>query len=87
MPAMQEPEHGRARVVSQDGDRPDAQEEAADLCPVECIHRVPAQQLDRLEHALTLCEREDAATLADRYGSQWLPSAAGSCMAGRQARI
>ena len=63
---MQEQEYGRARVVNQQGNTSDAQDEAMNLCPVECIHKVPAQQLGRLEHALTLCEREDAATLADR---------------------
>ena len=64
----QEPEHGRARVLPQTADPPDLLEEAVDVCPVACIHSVSASDLGLLELALSMCEREDVATLADRSG-------------------
>ena len=54
-------------MTAQHGDPPETLAEALDVCPVSCIHTVESRpQLEALEHALTLCEREDVATLADR---------------------
>jgi ferredoxin len=33
-----EPDHGRSRVVRQDGDSEDVIQEAIDTCPVDCIY-------------------------------------------------
>ncbi|MEM7770833.1 MAG: ferredoxin [Cyanobacteria bacterium P01_E01_bin.6] len=44
-----EPEHGRSRVVRQDGDIEDVIQEAIDTCPVDCIHWVDYTELKTLE--------------------------------------
>jgi ferredoxin len=44
-----EPNHGRSRVVRQDGDPVELIEEAMDTCPVNCIHWVEYQELKALE--------------------------------------
>jgi ferredoxin len=44
-----EPDYGRSRVVSQDGDSEDLVQEAMDCCPVDCIHRVDYTQIPLLE--------------------------------------
>lgn len=44
-----EPDHGRARVVNQDGDPEDVIQEAMDTCPVNCIHWVEYEELKELE--------------------------------------
>ncbi|MGB3494874.1 MAG: ferredoxin [Elainellaceae cyanobacterium] len=44
-----EPEHGRSRVVRQDGDSEDLIQEAMDTCPVDCIHWVDYTELKNLE--------------------------------------
>ncbi|NET49562.1 MAG: ferredoxin [Merismopedia sp. SIO2A8] len=44
-----EPEHGRSRVLQQDGDSEDVIQEAIDTCPVDCIHWVDYTQLKQLE--------------------------------------
>lgn len=44
-----EPEHGRSRVVRQDGDSEDLIQEAIDTCPVDCIHWVDYTELKTLE--------------------------------------
>ena len=49
-----EPEHGRARAISQDGDPEDVIQEAIDTCPVDCIHWVDYTELKQLER-----ERQD----------------------------
>ncbi|MEB3211962.1 MAG: ferredoxin [Leptolyngbyaceae bacterium] len=44
-----EPEHGRSRVVRQDGDSEELIQEAIDTCPVDCIHWVDYTNLKTLE--------------------------------------
>ncbi len=44
-----EPEHGRSRVVRQDGDSEEIIQEAIDTCPVDCIHWVDYTELKNLE--------------------------------------
>jgi ferredoxin len=44
-----EPQHGRARVVRQDGDVDDTIQEAIDTCPVNCIQWVDYTELKKLE--------------------------------------
>lgn len=44
-----EPDHGRSRVVRQDGDPEDLIQEAIDTCPVDCIHWVDYTELKDLE--------------------------------------
>ncbi|MEM6500287.1 MAG: ferredoxin [Cyanobacteria bacterium P01_C01_bin.89] len=44
-----EPDHGRARVICQDGDSEDIVQEAIDTCPVDCIHWVDFTELKHLE--------------------------------------
>ncbi|MGB3238739.1 MAG: ferredoxin [Geitlerinemataceae cyanobacterium] len=44
-----EPDYGRSRVFNQDGDSEYLIQEAIDTCPVDCIHWVNYQKLDRLE--------------------------------------
>jgi ferredoxin len=44
-----EPNHGRSRVVRQDGDDEELIQEAIDTCPVDCIHWVDYTELQRLE--------------------------------------
>lgn len=44
-----EPEHGRSRVFSQNGDDEAVIQEAIDTCPVDCIHWVPYEELKQLE--------------------------------------
>jgi len=42
-------EHGRARVYQQWKDRPKTIQTAIETCPVDCIHYVPFEELERLE--------------------------------------
>lgn len=42
-------EHGRARVFQQWKDRPRTIQTAIETCPVDCIHYVPFEELERLE--------------------------------------
>ncbi|NEP61572.1 MAG: ferredoxin [Symploca sp. SIO2G7] len=44
-----EPEHGRARVIRQDGDPEELIEEAIDSCPVDCIHWLDYTELEKRE--------------------------------------
>ena len=44
-----EPDHGRARVIRQDGDSESLVQEAMDTCPVNCIHWVDYTKLKQLE--------------------------------------
>lgn len=44
-----EPDYGRSRVIRQDGDSEDLIQEAIDTCPVDCIHWVSYQELQKLE--------------------------------------
>lgn len=44
-----EDEHGRARVFQQWKDRPTTIQTAIETCPVDCIHYVPFEELERLE--------------------------------------
>lgn len=44
-----EPDYGRSRVISQDGDPEDIMQEAIDTCPVDCIHWVDYTELKQLE--------------------------------------
>ncbi|MEM9091140.1 MAG: ferredoxin [Cyanobacteria bacterium P01_F01_bin.53] len=46
-----EPDYGRARVISQNGDSDELIQEAMDTCPVDCIHRVDYTELRQLERA------------------------------------
>ncbi len=41
--------HGRARVFQQWKDRPTIVQTAIETCPVDCIHYVPFEELERLE--------------------------------------
>ena len=43
---------GRARVIRQNGDTLEVVQEAIDTCPVECMHWVDFEDLDRLEASL-----------------------------------
>ena len=43
---------GRARVVRQNGDDLEIIQEAIDTCPVDCMHWVDFEDLDRLESSL-----------------------------------
>ena len=44
-----EPDHGRSRVIRQDGDPEEIIQEAIDTCPVDCIHWVDSTELKQLE--------------------------------------
>lgn len=44
-----EPDHGRSRVIRQDGDSEDLIQEAIDTCPVDCIHWLDYTELKRSE--------------------------------------
>ena len=44
-----EPDHGRSRVIRQDGDTEEIIQEAIDTCPVDCIHWVDYTELKKLE--------------------------------------
>jgi ferredoxin len=44
-----EPDHGRSRVIRQDGDSEDLIQEAIETCPVDCIHWVSYSDLTVLE--------------------------------------
>ena len=44
--------YGRARVIRQNGDNLDVVQEAMDTCPVDCMHWVDFEDLDRLEASL-----------------------------------
>ncbi|MCJ1423031.1 hypothetical protein MMC29_000912 [Sticta canariensis] len=63
---LPEEDYGRARVMRQWGDDADAISEAIDLCPVDCIHYVPRDQLALLEFVMKSCKREDIAIVARR---------------------
>ncbi len=43
---------GRARAIRQDGDNLEVVQEAMDTCPVDCMHWVDFEDLDRLEASL-----------------------------------
>ena len=43
---------GRSRVVRQNGDNLDIVQEAIDTCPVDCIHWVDFEDLDKLDASL-----------------------------------
>ena len=43
---------GRCRVIRQNGDDVDIVQEAIDTCPVDCIHWVDFEDLDKLEKSL-----------------------------------
>ena len=49
-----EPVMGRARVFRQDGDTNEVIQEAIDTCPVNCIHWVPFEELDKLRVQLEI---------------------------------
>ena len=44
--------YGRARVIRQNGDDLEVVQEAMDTCPVDCMHWVDFEDLDRLEASL-----------------------------------
>jgi ferredoxin len=44
-----EPNHGRARAISQNSDSESLIQEAMDTCPVDCIHWVDFTELKQLE--------------------------------------
>ncbi|MBD2777547.1 ferredoxin [Iningainema tapete] len=44
-----EPDYGRSRVMSQEGDAEEVIQEAIDTCPVDCIHWVDYTELKKLE--------------------------------------
>ena len=48
---MMEDEYGRARVMMQYGDDEQTIEEAISVCPIDCIHYVPFDELIELEKA------------------------------------
>ncbi len=45
-------DYGRARVIHQNGDNLETVQEAMDTCPVDCMHWVDFEDLDRLEASL-----------------------------------
>ena len=45
-------DYGRARVIRQNGDDIEVVQEAMDTCPVDCMHWVDFEDLDRLEASL-----------------------------------
>ena len=45
-------DYGRARVMRQNGDDIEVVKEAIDTCPVDCMHWVDFEDLDRLEASL-----------------------------------
>ena len=45
-------DYGRARVLRQNGDKLEVVQEAMDTCPVDCMHWVDFEDLDRLEASL-----------------------------------
>ena len=45
-------DYGRARVMRQNGDNLEVVQEAMDTCPVDCMHWVDFEDLDRLEASL-----------------------------------
>ncbi len=45
-------DYGRARVIRQNGDNLEVVQEAMDTCPVDCMHWVDFEDLDRLEATL-----------------------------------
>ena len=45
-------DYGRARVLRQNGDKLEVVQEAIDTCPVDCMHWVDFEDLDRLEASL-----------------------------------
>ncbi len=47
-----ESEMGRARAFRQDGDTPEVVQEAIDTCPVNCIHWVKFEELEKLRAEL-----------------------------------
>ncbi len=47
-----EPNFGRSRVIRQDGNTTETIQEAIDTCPVDCIHWVPFEELDKLRARL-----------------------------------
>ena len=47
-----EPNYGRSRVIRQDGDSTERIQEAIDTCPVDCIHWVGFEDLERLDKSL-----------------------------------
>ena len=61
-----EPDHGRARVVRQDGDLEDIIQEAIETCPVNCIHWVDYTELKKLEIERQYQEIPIAGFLVDR---------------------
>ena len=44
--------YGRARVIRQNGDNLEVVQEAIDTCPVDCMHWVDFEDLDRLDASL-----------------------------------
>lgn len=71
--ADQEEDYGRARVMAQWADDAEYITEAIDLCPVDCIHYVPRDQLALLEFVMKSCKRENAAILARRWAAVACP--------------
>ncbi len=45
-------DYGRARVIRQNGDNLEVVQEAMDTCPVDCMHWVDFEDLDRLDASL-----------------------------------
>ena len=43
---------GRSRVIRQNGDNPEIVQEAIDTCPVDCIHWVDFEDLEKLDTSL-----------------------------------
>ena len=71
-------EHGRARVFQQWGDDEETIQIAIETCPVDCIHYVPYDELERLEierrdqninfKARLVSQAESGISLAHRVG-------------------
>lgn len=45
-------DYGRSRAVRQNGDTPEIIQEAMDTCPVDCIHWVKFEDLEKLDKGL-----------------------------------
>lgn len=70
-------EHGRARAFQQWKDRPRTIQTAIETCPVDCIHYIPYDELERLEQERDSMKINYKARLV---GSDGLLSASGSDM-------
>jgi len=65
-----EEDHGRARVIAQDGDQEELVQEAIDTCPVDCIAWVNYNDLGKLEEARKFQVIRNLGTVGDAAAMQ-----------------